>query len=148
MLVLLGTKELDSNLSHRDERDLHDLGKVFWQEMDPGAGVKCELMAVDTFFSHDSGRVILVGLHFRYTYSLEHQFGCCTASLNTTMESVELRSDKVVYFERRRGRRDARVPLSLVVSVSHAHTNSHFSYARNEDSRDLIFGGETSSMPF
>lgn len=118
MLVPVGfQRHGHTHIDHHDERDLHDLGKVLWREMDPETGVACELMTMDAFFSHRPlaaelmdmdafshypNHANLVGLRFRYTRAMERQFGCCTAGLNTTMESVEFGSDKVTYFERRR----------------------------------------------
>lgn len=97
-------------IGHHEERDRHDLGKLFWREEadDPetdGAAPACELTAVDAFFyaaPHRRGRVGLVGLRFRYARGVRREVGCCTtAAPNTTMESVEIGGDEIAYLERR-----------------------------------------------
>lgn len=65
-------------------------------------------MAVDAFFFHRTGRtgltghVGLIGLRFRYSRGVMREVGCCTASLTIIMESVELKNEEIVFFERRR----------------------------------------------
>jgi hypothetical protein len=123
MLVPLAFRHVNSE--HHNERDLHDLRKVLWREIDHNTGVACELMAIDAFSSHRSDRIYPEGLRFRYTLGVERQFGCCTAGLNTTVESVELGSDKIIYFERRIRRDENRIILA--VSVTCPHPRCHFS---------------------
>jgi hypothetical protein len=65
---------------HHDERDLHDLGELFWRETDPETDVAYELVAVNAFFYRRSGLSAHIGPPSRLAHSPTSAWWACASA--------------------------------------------------------------------
>ena len=85
------------HLGRIDPRDLHDAGRLLWQDMGPEADAAFRLVAIDAIFYL---RSVLCGLRFRYAGGAEREVGNCTVGNPRQMQSIEIGDDEIVYFGR------------------------------------------------